>query len=159
MELMSSKKGAEVKQNTTVRCIIWSTIRIWKKGQKLAKWLKGLHLEQSWPCSALLIYTESTPKAETEDSHNSNMQLYMNRRTHTHRGQTGNTFSETGVISQASVGEYCTSDYKNRGRTSTMTLRMYLHSESHCKSVSRSHSAGPAVELTSIVFPSAWSAW
>lgn len=41
------------------------------------------------------------------------MQLCINR--HIQQEQTlGGTFNETGVVSQASVGEYCTSDYKKK---------------------------------------------
>lgn len=64
-----------------------------------------------------------------EDSNRLNMQL-LHKQTHTAGiNCSGSTFNETGVISQASVGGYCTAVYKKERKetTSTMTLRTYLH--------------------------------
>lgn len=159
MELMSSKNGGEVKQNTTVRCSIWSTLQIRKNWQNWRNDWMDFTWNNQHPARPYWSTQKAhlKPKRRIQTTQTCNF-TWTDARTHI-GGQTGNTFVETGVISQASVGEYCTSVYKNRGRTSTMTLRTYLHSESHCESVSRSHSVGPAVELISIVFPSAWSAW
>lgn len=97
------------------------------------------------PNSALPIYTESTPKAKrrVKKRTGSTCNVCINR--HEQQEQTGSTFSETGVVSQARVGEYCTSVYKKKEKKKDQhddskdvftRCFKYLERESPCQSTS-----------------------
>lgn len=88
---------------------------------------EGNNLRPDFSRSTLQIYTESTPKAKNGGFKRTDSNMHKQTRT-AGTNCSGSTFSETGVISQSSVGAYCTSVYKKeKKRTSTMNSRTYLH--------------------------------
>lgn len=121
---MILRDSAEVKSKTNKKRILWLTLIIWNVSEKGGNSFQ-LGSEQSTTYSTLPIYTESTPKAKRRSHTNrSNMQLCIR---HTARTNcSGSTFNETGVISQASVGEYCLSVLQKR-TNSTMTFQRLIY--------------------------------
>lgn len=95
--------------------------------QKLAKiidWTStGTIITLLSPTDLHRKHTESETEGSNEQIKHAT--LHINR--HKQQRRTGSTFNETGVISQASVGGYCTSVFYKKENDQHDELRTYLH--------------------------------